>query len=87
MLSLCYLDNLEQLIQQGKVSEDTIDKAVYRILLVKFKLGLFEHPYAEEGAYERTVLLPVHRDLARKLAATPASRTIISVIQLPMPMR
>lgn len=69
MLSLCYLDNLEQLVRQGKVSEDTIDKAVYRILLVKFKLGLFEHPYAEEGAYERTVLLPAHRDLARKLAA------------------
>jgi len=46
MLSLCYIKNLEQLVAEGRVSESVIDNAVLRILTVKFRLGLFEHPYA-----------------------------------------
>lgn len=69
MLSTCYIKNLSALVSEGKVSEKTIDEAVYRILWVKFRLGLFEHPYAEEGAYDKVVLRPEHRALARKFAA------------------
>ena len=69
MLSCCYVDTLADLVKEGRVSEKTIDEAVSRILLVKFRLGLFEHPYAEAGAYEKTVLQPAHRALARRLAA------------------
>lgn len=69
MLSICYIKNLSALVSEGKVSEKTIDEAVYRILWVKFRLGLFEHPYAEEGAYDKVVLRPEHRALARKFAA------------------
>ncbi|GAH34264.1 unnamed protein product [marine sediment metagenome] len=36
---------LPQLIKEGKISEEAIDKAVRRILRIKFLLGLFESPY------------------------------------------
>ncbi len=41
----CYIDNLETLVKEGKVSEANIDDAVRRILKVKFELGLFDDPY------------------------------------------
>jgi beta-glucosidase len=36
-----------QLLKEGKVPQTTIDEAVRRILRVKFRLGLFEHPYTD----------------------------------------
>jgi len=69
MLSLCYIKNLEQLVAEGRVSESVIDNAVLRILTVKFRLGLFEHPYAQSGTYDEIILCPKHRALARKFAA------------------
>jgi beta-glucosidase len=45
-----------QLIKEGKVSQATLDEAVRRVLRIKFRLGLFEKPYADEGR-ERTGLL------------------------------
>ncbi|MCL1868019.1 MAG: glycoside hydrolase family 3 C-terminal domain-containing protein, partial [Paludibacter sp.] len=40
-----YVSQLEKLVKDGKVKESLIDDAVRRILLVKFKLGLFDNPY------------------------------------------
>ncbi len=40
-----YIDNLADLVHEGKVSEKLIDKSVKRILNSKFKLGLFNNPY------------------------------------------
>nr|WP_319999548.1 beta-glucosidase BglX [uncultured Draconibacterium sp.] len=40
-----YINNLEALVNEGKVDEALIDDAVRRILTVKFKLGLFDDPY------------------------------------------
>ena len=34
-------------VNEGKVNISTIDRAVRRILLQKFRLGLFENPYVE----------------------------------------
>ena len=39
---------LSELIKEGKVSEDRIDKSLRRILRQKFKLGLFDNPYIDE---------------------------------------
>ncbi|WP_101750727.1 glycoside hydrolase family 3 N-terminal domain-containing protein [Paludibacter jiangxiensis] len=47
MVSKCYLNNLEELVKEGKVSISTIDNAVRNILRVKFRLGLFDHPYTD----------------------------------------
>ena len=38
---------------KGEIDLDEIDQAVYRLLLGKFRLGLFEHPYADEDALSR----------------------------------
>ncbi len=40
-----YIQNLEQLVENGTVKEERIDDAVRRILQLKFNLGLFEDPY------------------------------------------
>lgn len=48
MVSRCFVENLEALVENGKVSEAAIDEAVLRILYVKLKFGLFEHPYLLE---------------------------------------
>ncbi|MGE7053171.1 glycoside hydrolase family 3 protein, partial [Paenibacillus glucanolyticus] len=45
-----YLDHLEALIQDNPELLKQLDDAVLRILQVKFRLGLFEHPYVSEEA-------------------------------------
>lgn len=45
MVSASFIDCLEKLVNEGKVSETSIDNAVRNILRLKFRLGLFEHPY------------------------------------------
>ncbi|MDO5477873.1 MAG: glycoside hydrolase family 3 N-terminal domain-containing protein [Clostridia bacterium] len=45
MVCRAFFDNLEALVSEGKVSEETINEAVSRILGIKLKLGLFENPY------------------------------------------
>ncbi len=65
MCDLCYSDHLEQLVQEGSVSEELIDLSVRRILRIKFEKGLFEHPYCEYRSIDRTE----HLLDARKLAA------------------
>lgn len=42
MVSRSFIDNLEQLVNEGKVKEATIDNAVRNILRLKFRLGLFD---------------------------------------------
>ena len=60
--------NLLDLVKKGEVEIETIDRAVLRILRVKFLAGLFENPYPDP---ERAVALTncdKHRRLARKVA-------------------
>lgn len=40
--------HLEEAVEQGLLSEDILDKAVLRVLELKFRRGLFEEPYLEE---------------------------------------
>ena len=48
-LSFCRL--LKELVQEGTVPMSRIDDAVKRILRLKFRLGLFEHPYTDPANY------------------------------------
>lgn len=68
MWDACYLDNLEQAVKDGKISESIIDNAVKRVLEAKLKKGLFEKPYCEPKPYDRKR----HLNDARKLAAESA---------------
>lgn len=71
MMTSTYVHHLKALIDEGEVSEELIDEAVYRILQLKNKLGLFENPYrgADEKLEKEVVLSEGHRKFARKLAA------------------
>lgn len=55
MVSQSYANNLEKLVDEGKVKEEWIDELVKGILRIKFKLGLFENPYTEEAAISKTL--------------------------------
>ena len=59
-------------VRAGKVSEAQIDKAVRRMLELKFRAGLFEHPYADAA---QAVALTNDAE-ARALARTAAQRSI-----------
>lgn len=61
--------SLPILIKEGKVPVSLVDQAVARILRLKFLLGLFEAPYADEKSVSNTGFdSPEHRDLARQTA-------------------
>ena len=47
MVDMLYSNNLPYALENGLVSMETLDTAVYRILSIKFKMGLFDHPYAQ----------------------------------------
>lgn len=73
MESRCYPDFLEELVREGAVSENTVDQAVRRVLMRKFRMGLFDDPFrycADSLREEREVLsernLETSRDMARK---------------------
>ena len=40
--------HLEEAVERGLVAEAVLDRAVRRVLEMKFARGLFEHPYLEE---------------------------------------
>lgn len=61
MTSDCYADNLENLMNDGKVTIETIDTAVRRILSVKERMNLFEEPYLKKVTYS----VQKHRKTAR----------------------
>ena len=66
MVSTNYRDFGPQLVRSGRVSIRRINDAVRRILRVKFRAGLFEHPYADVATAESKQLLPQNRAAARK---------------------
>ncbi|MFF9818189.1 glycoside hydrolase family 3 N-terminal domain-containing protein [Streptomyces sp. NPDC014006] len=55
-------------VRAGRIAERRIDDAVGRILTEKFRLGLFEHPYADTGGASR-IGSAAHRAVAREAAA------------------
>ena len=49
---------LEEAVKSGKVSEEYIDRAVRRVLKVKFMLGLFDNPFTDENLASQVVYSP-----------------------------
>lgn len=73
MVSTNYLDFGEQLLEEGKLSMSRVNDAVRRILTVKFKAGLFEHPYVDISQIPEKTMQPA--DIAAERAA--ASRSMV----------
>ena len=72
MMSYAYISHIEELINEGKVSIETIDTAVRNILRIKVRLGLFENPYVDESKTEATFYSPEALEAARKSAVESA---------------
>ena len=68
MKDFCYKDHLGALVAEGKIPVARIDEAVANILALKFRLGLFEQPYAVELPEDERILLPYNKELATKMA-------------------
>ena len=68
MVSRFYNKYGEQLLKEKKVSIATIDNAVRNVLRVKFRLGLFDKPFADENREKIEVFKQANRDAA-KIAA------------------
>lgn len=66
MASGTYLKYLPLEFQQKKISMRQIDDAVLPILETKIRMGLFEHPYADESRLEQILNMPEHQQLARR---------------------
>src|SRR5581483_6364924 len=64
MQSHVYVDYIAQLVKENKLSKYQIDDAVRRILKVKFDLGLFDNPYADESKEADLTLTPASLNLA-----------------------
>src|ERR1700719_254695 len=62
---------LPQAIDRGQISQEKINEIVARILTEKFRLGLFENPYADENR------VSLQSDNARHLAKEVALQSVV----------
>lgn len=58
---------LTKSVEEGKISEELIDRAAGRVLRLKFELGLFDNPYVDEAG-TASVRSDGHREVALKAA-------------------
>lgn len=70
MMSLSYVHHVEELIKEGRLTEEQVDESCYKVLCLKNELGLFENPYKDASAAdeEKLLLCAEHRALARQAA-------------------
>jgi beta-glucosidase len=73
-IDLCgelYISTLSTSFKEGKVTQQEIDQACRRVLMAKYKLGLFENPfkYFNEEKAKEILLCQKHLDAARTIAA------------------
>src|ERR1041384_2238767 len=68
MVSRSYNTFGPKLLQEKRLSMATLDEAVRRILRIKFRLGLFDHPYTDEAREPNALLRPESIRLAREIA-------------------
>jgi beta-glucosidase len=71
MVSTNIRDYGKQLLADGRITKARLNDAVRRILRVKFRAGLFEHPYVDQtkAADPASFLTAADRSAARKAAA------------------
>ncbi|HKF21088.1 MAG TPA: glycoside hydrolase family 3 N-terminal domain-containing protein [Candidatus Angelobacter sp.] len=55
-------------VRQGKTSEAYVDRAVSRVLRLKFLTGLFDNPFVDPNYAEKITNSPEHQQLALKAA-------------------
>lgn len=70
MVSEIYRKQIPGLVRSGKISQKTVDEAVRRTLLLKYRLGLFQNPYRTGNAsdVQGATLSQANRTAAREVA-------------------
>jgi beta-glucosidase len=68
MVSNAYAGHLAALVETGAVPPDVVDEAVRRVLRLKIRLGLFEHPYTDEEIAGKVILRDDFREVALRVA-------------------
>jgi beta-glucosidase len=63
-----YMVPLIENVREGRVPMELVDRAVRRVLQLKFRLGLFENPYVDPAQAEKTTHSEEHRRLALQAA-------------------
>jgi beta-glucosidase len=63
-----YMGPLVEGVQNGLIPEALVDRAVRRVLELKFRLGLFDHPYADLSHAQQVMHDQAHQDLALQVA-------------------
>lgn len=67
----CYVNNLETLVNEGRLPIEVVDELVGNVLRMKFRLGLFENPYVE--ITDKTAsYAPAHLAMATRMAEESA---------------
>lgn len=69
-----YIDPLIDAVKKGKIPMSVINKRVAEVLSVKFRLGLFDHPYREDPKAANNI---VHNTESQKLALRAAHEAIV----------
>jgi len=68
---------LRQLVREGRIPIDTINSRVADVLRVKFKLGIFDHPYVESAAQSSKIV----NSAVNQAVALRASRESIVLLK------
>ncbi len=69
MVGQLYNQHGAELLRQRKLRMAEVDEAVRRILRIKFRAGLFERPYVDEGREASVLLSAENQRAAREVAA------------------
>jgi beta-glucosidase len=67
-----YSQNLAKAIEMGKVTPQEVNDSVRRILEMKVRMGLFEHPYVDAARAVQVLADPGHRTESRMAAEKTA---------------
>ena len=72
MGSATYLEQMKALLDEGHLTESQLDDLVRPILAAKYRLRLFDHPYADATEQSHSEMLAKHRPITRTAAARSA---------------
>jgi len=71
MSSTTYVENVKALLAEKRISIQQINESVANILRIKFKLGLFDHPYTPVST-EKVLLTDENLKIAKEMAIESA---------------
>lgn len=63
-----FLEYIVELVNENRISEERIDESARKILLAKFKLGLFEDPFIDFAEVDKNIFTKEHQNTSLEIA-------------------